>query len=109
MYDVSEKVVRAFISHQFGLGSNPDVDIKCGLILLLVLSLATLLKKQQSISNNYSNSIWNTRIHLKNELLRTRKCFVGKQYYYNSYNYCAACVHFIIIHHSTLSCFGCVV
>ena len=46
MYDVREKVVRAFISHQFGLGSNPDVDIKCGLSLLLVLSLASLLKKQ---------------------------------------------------------------
>ena len=86
MYDVSEKVVRAFISHQFGLGSNPDVDIKCGLSLLLVLSLASLLKKQQCISNDYSNSIWNTEIHLKKELLRTHKCFVGKQYYYNSYN-----------------------
>ena len=78
MYDVSEKVVRAFISHQFGLGSNPDVDIKFRLSLLLVLSLATLLKKQQCISSNYSNSIWNTGIHLKKELLRTHKCFVGK-------------------------------
>lgn len=56
------------------------------LSLLMVLSLATLLKKQQCISNSYYNSIWNTGIHLKNELLRTSKCFVGKRYYYNSCN-----------------------
>ena len=33
-------MVRAFASHQCGLGSNPGVDAICGLSLLLVLSLA---------------------------------------------------------------------
>ena len=33
-------MVRAFASHQCGLGSNPGVDAICGLSLLLVLSIA---------------------------------------------------------------------
>ena len=33
-------VVRAFASHQCGLGSTPGIDAICGLSLLLVLSLA---------------------------------------------------------------------
>ena len=33
-------MVRAFASHQCGLGSNPGVDAICGLSLLLVLYLA---------------------------------------------------------------------
>ena len=33
-------VVRVLASHQHGPGSNPDVDAKCGLSLLLVLPLA---------------------------------------------------------------------
>ena len=33
-------VVRALASHQCGPGSNPGVDVICGLSLLLVLSLA---------------------------------------------------------------------
>ena len=33
-------MVRAFASHQCGLGSNPGVDAICGLSLLLVLFLA---------------------------------------------------------------------
>ena len=33
-------VLRALASHQCGLGSNPGVDAKCELSLLLVLSLA---------------------------------------------------------------------
>ena len=33
-------VVRAFTSHQCGLGSTPGIDAICGLRLLLVLSLA---------------------------------------------------------------------
>ena len=36
----SGAVVRAVASHQCGPGSNPGVDAKCGLSLLLVLSLA---------------------------------------------------------------------
>ena len=35
-----DTVVRALASHQYGPGSNPGVDAICGLILLLVLSLA---------------------------------------------------------------------
>ena len=34
------EVVRALASHQFDLGSNPGVDVICGLSLLLVLSFA---------------------------------------------------------------------
>ena len=33
-------MVRALTSHQCGPGSNPGVDVICGLSLLLVLSLA---------------------------------------------------------------------
>ena len=36
----SGAVVRAVASHQCGPGSNPGVDAKCGLSLLLVLSFA---------------------------------------------------------------------
>ena len=53
-------MVRALVSHQCGLGSNPGVDAKCVLSLLLVLSLAsggfsadtldTLLKNQHSLT-----------------------------------------------------------
>ena len=33
-------VVRALASHQYGLVSNPNINVVCGLSLLLVLSLA---------------------------------------------------------------------
>ena len=77
---------RAPASHQCGPGSNRSVDAKCGLSLLLVLSLAprgfsagTLVfpsPRKPTIPN--SNSIWNARTRL-NEFIRTAKCFVGKQ------------------------------
>ena len=76
MYHVWEgkggAVVRALVSHQCGLGSNPVVDAICGLSLLLVLSFAPRgfspgtsvfpSPKKKTLPN--SNSIWNVRTRL---------------------------------------------
>ena len=83
-------VVRALASHQCGPGSNPGVDAKGGLRLLLVLSFAprgfspgtpVFPSPQKPKLPNY-NSIWNARTSL-NEFIRTPKCFVGKQNNYD--------------------------
>ena len=75
-------VVRALASHQCGPGSNPGVDAKGGLRLLLVLSLAPrgfspgtpVFPSPQKPKLPNSNSIWNARTSL-NEFIRTPKCF----------------------------------
>ena len=79
-------VARALASHQCGPGSNPGVDIICGLSLLLILFLAPrgfspgtpVLPSSQKPTLPNSNSIWNARTQFK-EYLRTPKCFVSKQ------------------------------
>ena len=40
-YSKGDEAARALACHQCRLGSNPGVDAKCGLSLLLVISLAT--------------------------------------------------------------------
>ena len=83
-------MVRVPASHQRGLGSNPGVDAKGGLRLLLVLSLAPrgfspgtpVFPSPQKPKLPNSNSIWNARTSL-NEFIRTPKCFVGKQNNYD--------------------------
>ena len=85
-------MVRALASHQYGLGSNPGVDAKGGLRLLLVLSLAPrgfspgtpVFPSPQKPKLPNSNSIWNARTSL-NEFMRTPKCFVGKKINYDSH------------------------
>ena len=75
-------MVRALASHQCGPGSNPGVDAKGGLRLLLVLSLAPrgfspgtpVFPSPQKPKLPNSNSIWNARTSL-NEFIRTPKCF----------------------------------
>ena len=79
-------MARALPSPQCGPGLNPGIEAIRGLSLLLVLPFALrgfclstlLLPFPQKPKLPKSNSISNAQIYL-NELLRTRKCFVGKQ------------------------------
>ena len=83
-------MVRALASHQCGPGSNPGVDAKGGLRLLLVLSLAPrgfppgtpVFPSPQKPKLPNSNSIWNAQKSL-NKFIRTPKCFVGKKNNYD--------------------------
>ena len=76
-------MVRALVSYQCGLGSNPGVDVICGLSLLLVLSLAPrgfspgapVFPSLQKPALPNSNSIWNA---LTRELLSAS--WVKKQF-----------------------------
>ena len=79
-------MARALPPPQCGPGLNPGIKAIRGLSLLLVLPFALrgfclstlLLPFPQKPKLPKSNSISNAQICL-NELLRTRKCFVGKQ------------------------------
>ena len=79
-------MARALPFPQCGPGLNPGIKAIRGLSLLLVLPFALrgfclstlLLPFPQKPKLPKSNSISNAQICL-NELLRTRKCFVGKQ------------------------------
>ena len=87
---LSKGVSRAHVPAMWPAGSNPCVDVICGLSLLLVLSLVprgfspgTLVLPsplKPTLSN--SNSIWNAGTRF-NEFLRTPKCSVeaGDFYY----------------------------
>ena len=80
---LSKGVSHAHVPAMWPAGSNPCVDVICGLSLLLVLSLVpggfspgTLVLRfplKPTLSN--SNSIWNAGTRF-NEFLRTPKCSV---------------------------------
>ena len=83
-------MLRALLSHQWVLGSNPGIDAICQLTLFVVGSLlcserflseysaCLLVPSPQKLKLPKSNSIWNAQSCL-NEFLRTPKCFTGKQ------------------------------
>ena len=79
--------MRALVSHQRGPGSNPGVNAKCGLSLLMALSLAprgftrVVFRSPQILTLLISNSMWNARKRY-NEFSRIpSKGFEGKQNY----------------------------
>ena len=101
---LSKGVSHAHVPAMWPAGSNPCVDVICGLSLLLVLSLVREVflrvlrlspPLKPTLSN--SNSIWNARTRF-NEFLRTPKCSVEAGDFYHQKD--QPSVHFSARKHS---------
>jgi len=77
MESMGGAMVRALTPHQCGLGSNPGVDAICGLSLLLVLFLAPRGFSPGTPVFPYPQN--QQQIQIRSGILRTPRCFVGKQ------------------------------